>query len=149
MYQHKFIGPWCHLLRFHLDRHKKAGTLTRMNFTHRIGMTEQMVNAYLVGRSRPPLDRVELMADVLSLTGTERETFLFQANQHYTPISVWEQLGQLTALHKVTQDNLTQRQSDITDLRAINADMRAELVQLRILAIDVAKKATRAPNQMA
>lgn len=91
--KHAFHSHWCVLLEFHLKRLR----LSASAFATRVGRSQQIVNAYLVGRAKPPLDQMEIWAAMLSLRGAEREQFVLAAYEAWTPERIWRRLLELEA----------------------------------------------------
>ena len=54
----------------------KQKGLTQRAYAEKIGMTQRTLSHVLAGTRNPPLHRIELMAQKLSLSGVERESFL-------------------------------------------------------------------------
>lgn len=110
---HKFYTPWCSLLQHLLEREK----LSQYRFAELIGSQQQSIGAYLVGRTKPPLEDLKIWGDVLHLSQEERESFMWLALETYTPTVVWEKVQKLAEILADTEGHLSELEGEIARLR--------------------------------
>lgn len=67
------------------DFHRKRMRLNQDQMAELIGKAQNTVSDYENGKLLPPLSQVVEMADLLSLTGTERSTFIEEAYLAHAP----------------------------------------------------------------
>jgi transcriptional regulator with XRE-family HTH domain len=104
---HKFHSEWCAYLQWLITRKG----LNQSTFAEQAGLQQQMVHVYLQGRSKPPLNQLHKWVEVLGLEGEERETFLWLANETYTPPVVWDRV-------KALEKSLATSEAELVKLRA-------------------------------
>jgi transcriptional regulator with XRE-family HTH domain len=137
MRQHKFHGEWCQMFRKCLEKLESQGV-----FASRTGISIQMINAYFTGRSKPPLEQLDTMADALHLVGEPRRRFLWLAQEHYVPPAVWARCSELETLLLRTQEELAQARADIANARAQLASANLELAGLNAQVLRIAERLT-------
>lgn len=67
------------------EAHRKRMAIDQGELARLIGKTQSVVSDYERGNLLPPLSLVSDIADLLSLTGTERSTFLEEAYLAHAP----------------------------------------------------------------
>lgn len=113
--RNRYQGHWCALMAFHLGRLRLTGSA----FAARLGLSQQVVHAYLAGKLRPPVADLPAWAEALGLSKAEREQMLEAAYESHTPAVIWDKLLALRA------------ELDSERASKIPPDMAAELKRLR------------------
>jgi transcriptional regulator with XRE-family HTH domain len=135
MRQHKFFGQWCQVFREHLVKLESQWV-----FASRTGISVQMINAYFTGRSKPPLNQLEKMAEALGISGETRRRFLWLAQEHYVTPAVWERISELESLHVQTSKELVQARADLVQATEQLAAAKLELAALNAQVLRIAER---------
>jgi transcriptional regulator with XRE-family HTH domain len=131
--QHKYDGAWCGLVRYAM---KRAG-LSQRSLAAALGEPVPSVNAWVSGKTRPPLEDLETWADALRLSGEERAQFRWQALEGYCHEEVWErcrdlerQLADAAVRGSTIATELSELRAHCGDLRSKLADARGQIAEL-------------------
>lgn len=74
-------SPWTHLLTGHMARQR----LSQTDIARFVGVSQATISDYAIGDLLPPLTKLSDLADALSLTGQERESFVEEALLAHAP----------------------------------------------------------------
>ncbi len=81
----KFYSPWCDFANYLLADHK----ISQRELERRMGITQSIIQAILVGRSMAPQDpELGKWADAMELTGADRDKFIFLADLARAPTRI-------------------------------------------------------------
>lgn len=92
--------------------------LTRIAFAKAIGSSSGFMTDVIKGRRTPPLDRLDTWADVLGVTGAERQQFLLLAGLAHIPDQ---------AVRDMVANQLTHLQAEV-DHQSVQIAMLTERV---------------------
>jgi multidrug resistance efflux pump len=98
-----------------------------MEFAYQAGVSQQMLHAYITGRSKPPLDSLEHFCGILKLNDADRQQFVWLAQQPYTPSLVWERLTQCEERLREASAQLANAEQEVVRVRTQLAEVVAEL----------------------
>ena len=104
---------WCHQT---IAYYRRRGW-DQIEAADRLGVSQQMLSAYVTGRTRPPVERLGEWADTLRLSQEERRTWLWQALESHTPAVIWERLRDA--------------ETALLDLAAQRDDLASQISQIR------------------
>lgn len=88
---HKHHTAWCAYMAFLL----KERRLNQSTFADLLRVKPQVIQTYISGRSKPPLDELLNWCEVLKLPRQESERMRWLALESYTPTAVWEKINGL------------------------------------------------------
>lgn len=123
---HKYYGPWSAFFQYCLERSR----LSQNSLAEITGDPQQSINNYLIGRTRPPLDRIEAYAKALQLEGSEFANFLLLAHQAHTPELVLKRLEDLERKLALAERTAIELQAERATLVERLARLRTEVSQL-------------------
>lgn len=116
---HKHYTAWCAYMAFLLKERK----LNQSSFADLMRVKPQVIQTYLSGRSKPPLDEMIHWCEVLKLPKHESERMRWLALESYTPSAVWEKIASLEAA-------LTEMDQERVRIRAQLAQSEQERIRI-------------------
>jgi len=84
--EQQYYSPWCSMVEVYMER----SGLNQLQVAQTLGRTPQYVISWRTGRSRPPLEDLEEIADALLVPQAEREGFYLEAQLAHAPQKVRE-----------------------------------------------------------
>lgn len=133
---HKHHSAWCAYMSFLLKERK----LNQSSFADLLRIKPQVVQTYISGRSKPPLEELSHWCETLKLSKAESEKMRWLALESYTPSVVWEKIAALDLDVANLRQEKVELSAEIGKLRADNAGLRGERDNLAAKIAELTKR---------
>jgi chromosome segregation ATPase len=109
----------------------KERKLNQSSFADLLRTKPQVIQTYISGRSKPPLEELLHWCETLKLSKLESEKMRWLALESYTPTVVWEKIAGLDLDVASLRQEKVELGAQLTESRAEAANLRSKSAQLQ------------------